>query len=71
MAISLLAISLPVACAIRSVRLERRLGDVTQNSVPLEVDEPAPFQGWLVRPADFAYLLRCEDYVEAEGVKVD
>ena len=41
------------------------------NSVPLRAGEPAPHDGWLVRPADFAYLLRCADWIEAEGKKVD
>jgi hypothetical protein len=45
------------------------LGIVETKSVPLEVNEPAPFAGWLVHPDDFAYLLRCVDRVEAEGWK--
>ena len=71
MAISLCLSLVPIGCAIRSASLQRRFGDVTRNSTPLRQGEPAPQDGWLVPPADFAYLLRCADWIEAEGKKVD
>ncbi len=71
MAMSLCLSLAPVGCAIRSANSQRRFGAAMTNSVPLRAGEPAPHDGWLVRPADFAYLLRCADWIDAEGRKVD
>lgn len=70
------SLSLLISASIVSLSLlngcsTSRLPDyetVAVNVMPLDQNEPAPFAGVLILYERYDYLLRCENYVEQQGI---